>query len=88
MSLLSRLFGGGSKPEPQPELYKDVRIFPEPIKEGAEYRLAARLEKDFGDTVKTHQLIRADCFSSLEKAQEGALLKARQVIDQQGDRIF
>lgn len=90
MSLLSRLFGGGgSAPsEPEPEIYKDVAIFGDPINEGGRFRLGARLQKEINGEVKTHMLIRADTFGSHEEALEVSVSKAKMVIDQQGDKLF
>ncbi len=91
MSLLSRLFGGGggaSTPEPEPETYKDFRIFATPISEGGQWRLAGRIEKELDGTPKSHQLIRADMLPSEAAAITATLAKARQVIDEQGDRLF
>lgn len=87
MSILSRLFGGGGKSSASsapPETYKDYTITPDPIREGSVFRLAAMIEKDG----KTHHLIRADTLESEEAAQSAALAKAKQVIDEQGERIF
>ncbi len=39
-------------------------------------------------TVKSHTLIRADTLGDLEGANEASISKAKQVIDEQGDRIF
>ena len=90
MNLLSRLFGK-SAPEaksPEPILHKSCRIYPQPAKDGAGYRVSARIEKDFGDTVKTHLLIRADTCTTLEEATDTSVAKARLAIDQLGDTIF
>jgi hypothetical protein len=90
MSLLSRLFGGASAPEPQPEpeLYKDFRIFVEPEKAPGGFRLGARIEKEIDGALRSHRLIRADTFDSAETAHEMTLAKARLLIDQQGDTLF
>lgn len=88
MSFLSKLFGGGAKPEPTFEAYNGFRIFLEPVKDGGQYRIGARIEKDVDGETKTHKMIRADSFGGLEQAEEVSLLKAQQFIDQQGDRIF
>lgn len=89
MSLLSKLFGGGGGgKEPDPVVYQGYRIIPTPMKEGSEYRLAARIEKDEGGETKAHVLIRADTLGSAEAASDAAVAKAKQVIDQQGDGIF
>ncbi|MBI1170623.1 hypothetical protein GC209_04415 [bacterium] len=91
MPFLSRLFGNKPAPAaagPEPVLHKDFRIFAQPVKEGATYRVAARIEKDFGAETKVHQLIRADTSASVEEATATSLSKARQAIDQLGDSIF
>ena len=87
MSLFSKLLGRG-KSAPEPEAYNGFRIFPEPVKESGGYRLAARIEKEIDGEVKTHEMIRADMFNSLEQANEGTITKAKMMIDQMGDRIF
>ncbi|WP_103332884.1 HlyU family transcriptional regulator [Pseudotabrizicola formosa] len=90
-SFLSRLFGA-STTEPakpaDPILHNDFRIFPDPIKEGSTFRIAARVEKTFDTGVKTHQLIRADTRATLEEATEASVAKAKQAIDQLGDTLF
>ncbi len=88
MSIFSKLFGSSSKSEPTPETYNGFRIFLAPVKDGGQYRIGARIEKDYDGETKTHQMIRADSFGSLEQAEEVSMLKAKQFIDQQGDRIF
>ncbi len=86
MALFSKLFGGGGKkPEAAlPELYKDFAIFAVPEKESGGWRLAARIEKDG----KVHTLIRADVIQTKEQADAAAVAKAKQMIDEQGERIF
>jgi hypothetical protein len=89
MSLLARLFGrkpGPDTPAPEPagEEYKGFRITPAPVRESGQYRVAARIEKDG----RSHQLIRADTMASLEDATAISLAKARQMIDQMGERLF
>ncbi|SMH52834.1 HlyU family transcriptional regulator [Maritimibacter sp. HL-12] len=88
MSLLSKLFGGGSAPEPEPETHEGFRIYPEPGKESGGYRLAARIEKEIGGETRTHHLIRADVFSDRDEAAAAALRKAKQLIDQMGEGLF
>ena len=87
MSLFTKLFGGG-KTEPEPEIHNGYRIYPEPAKESGGYRLRARIEKEIDGQTRTHQLIRADTIASLEKACEASVNKAKQIIDEQGDRLF
>ena len=84
MSLLSKLFGGGSAPEPQSETYEGFKITPRPAKEGSRYRIGATIEKDG----QTHHLIRADMLETLDDANQASVRKARQMIDEQGVRLF
>lgn len=84
MSLLSKLFGGGSASTTEPEVYKDYAITAVPEKESNGWRLAAKIEKDG----KTHHLIRADVIQDKDAADAASIAKARQMIDEQGERLF
>lgn len=89
MSLFSKLFGNSDTPKTvEPEIHDGFRIYPEPIREGSNYRLSARVEKEIGGAVKSHHLIRADTFGSAEDASAAAIAKAKQLIDQMGERLF
>ncbi|MDP5084350.1 MAG: HlyU family transcriptional regulator [Yoonia sp.] len=85
MALFSKLFGGGKTPEASPpETYKDFAIFAVPLKESDGWRISARIEKDG----QTYTLIRADVIQSKEQADAASIAKAKQMIDEQGDRLF
>lgn len=89
MSILSKLFGGkgggaGSTSAAPSEEHDGFTITPEPIREGNLFRVAARIEKDG----KVHHLIRADTLNDRDEAAATSLAKARQMIDEQGDRVF
>lgn len=86
MSLLSKLFGASPKEPAKPATteYQGFTITPSPMKEGKVFRLSALIEKDG----ETHHLIRADDFTSADAANAAAIAKAKQVIDQQGVRLF
>ena len=89
MSLLSKLFGGGgAQPTPEPEDYQGFAITPEPVNEGGRYRIGATISKDIGGETKSHHLIRADVLDDQQSAVDASIRKAKQVIDEQGDRIF
>ena len=89
MSLLSRLFGRSDAADaPACETYGDFRIYPEPVAEGKTYRIAARIEADVEGETKTHKLVRADTLGDYDSAVSATIDKAKQVIDQQGMRIF
>lgn len=90
MSFLSKLFGGGggAAEPPKGEDYKGFTIFPEPIREGKTFRLCARITGDVDGEVKEHRLIRADTLESEDAAIDAARRKAKQMIDEQGARLF
>lgn len=94
MSLFSKLFGGGGAKDPapatavQPEVHEGYEIFPEPQSAGGQYRVAARIEKVVDGERKVHRLVRADTVASRDDAVAMSLVKAKQVIREQGDRLF
>jgi hypothetical protein len=93
MSFLSKLFGGGGGGSAEPaaapgEDYKGFTIRPTPTKIGSEYQLAGKIEKNVGGELKTYNFVRADRLSSRDDAAARALDKARQLIDEQGERLF
>ncbi|SPJ23975.1 HlyU family transcriptional regulator [Palleronia abyssalis] len=91
MSIWSRLFGKpkSSAPEQRPsESYKGFTIYPAPMEEGGQYRLAAIIEKEIAGETQSHHLVRADLLRDPELCAEAAVAKARTMIDEQGDRIF
>lgn len=93
-SFLKRLFGGSPKSETaaelrgEPEVYEGFTITPAPMAEGGQFRLSAIIEKDIGGETKTHRLIRADLFPSRADAEKAAAVKARRVVDEQGEALF
>jgi hypothetical protein len=88
MSILSRLFGRGSSPAPEPEAYKGFNIFPEPQSGSGGFRIAGRIEKEVDGEVKSHNFLRADTMQSKDECERFTILKAKQIIDEQGDRLF
>lgn len=95
MSFFKKLFGGGggdkqtaAKNDAKPEEYKGFLIQPQPVKQPGGFRIGARIEKDVAGTPRSHDLIRADIVSDPEEAERLSLQKARQVIDEQGERLF
>ena len=87
MSLFKRLFGGAAEEAPA-DTYKGYRITPRPMREGSDYRVAARIEKEVDGTMRTHNLTRADTVSGKDTADELSIMKAKQLIDQIGDHLF
>ena len=88
MSFFKKLFGGGTAETAKSEVYNGFTITPTPQKEGTQYRIGARIEKEIGGQVHTHTLVRADTIADPQEAADASVAKARQMIDEQGDRIF
>lgn len=87
MAWFSKLFGGGDGAQtqaPQQEIHKDFAITPQPQKDASGWRIAALIEKDG----QSHQLVRADVLNDYDAAIAASIGKAKQVIDEQGMRIF
>ena len=85
-SFFSSLFG---RKDPETggtgaETHEGFTITPAPVRDGGAWRIAAVVEKDG----RTHKLIRADTLTDRDEAARAAIAKARQAIDEQGDRIF
>lgn len=91
VGFLKRIFGGGASGASAPaatEEYEGFIISAEPISESGQFRLAGSITKELNGEMQEHKFIRADIFTSKDQADEFALLKGRQMIDQLGDRVF
>jgi hypothetical protein len=91
MPFWSHLFRARPGDAPAPaagEDYKGFRITPDPIREGGQYRIAARIEKTIDGELRRHRLIRADTMASLDEATAISAAKARQMIDERGEGLF
>ncbi len=82
--------GGGSRAEApfDPVEYNGFRIRPEPFDEGGQYQTAGVIEKDSEGGVKEHRFVRAEKHASRDDAAQFSVTKAKQIINEQGDRIF
>lgn len=94
MSFLKRLFGGGGeKAEPSTAVAKEIEhkgfiIRATPYKSDGQYQTCGVVAKEIDGVVKEHRFIRADRFAALDDAVDVSLNKGRQLIDEQGERIF
>ena len=92
-SILSRLFGsgtvGGEKaPEVEPTEYKGFRITPTPYPSKGQFQTSGLIEKDAESGRKEHRFVRAETHATFEDAASFAISKGKQIIDEQGDRMF
>jgi hypothetical protein len=95
MSFLKKLFGlGGSGaeetiPAAVSEVeHKGFRIRATPFKEAGQYQTCGVISKEVNGVLKEHKFIRADRFPALETAAEIAISKGKQIVDEQGERLF
>ena len=68
--------------------HKGFRIQPAPEAEGGQWRVAGYIIDGAEEGSKELKFIRADLFSSQEEASAVAIRKGRQIIDEQGPRLF
>ena len=63
-------------------------IYATPQREGNQFRLMGRIEKDVNGEILVRNFIRADVFTSSDDAVESTFRKAQQIIDQNGASLF
>ena len=92
---LGGLFGGGSgagsasKAHFDAEEHKGFLITPAPTQRDGQWQVAGTISREDADgTRQEHAFIRADLLPSADQAAEFALRKGRQIIDEQGERLF
>lgn len=94
MSFWKNLFGGGGAPKMPGETvggqdsYNGFTIKALLMQVGGEYQLAGLIEKELGGALQSYKFVRADRMSSRDDAVALALSKGRQIIDEQGDKVF
>lgn len=93
MSFFKRLFGGGSAEPEQPKTTAEAEhagftIHAQPYKAEGGWQTAGIVSKGEGEHRREHRFIRADRFPAIEDATEFALRKGRQLVDEQGERMF
>jgi len=90
---LSKLFGAGQGGDATPEAdapvaYKGYTILARPRHEGGAWVVAGTIRKDTEDGTQTYDFVRADSYAAREPAAEFSVMKAKQMIDNEGDLIF
>ena len=95
MSWLTRLFGRGkAEPEgaaaPTAEIeHRGFTIRATSYKsEGGHFQTAGTVVKTVDGEERRHDFVRADRFASLDDATAVSLQKGRQIVDEQGERMF
>jgi hypothetical protein len=93
MSFLKSLFGGGKASAPEPAVKAEIEhkgfvIRATPFKENGQFQTAGLIIKEIDGVKKEHKFVRADRHASQDDAVEFSFSKGRQIIDEQGDRLF
>ncbi|HWD13117.1 HlyU family transcriptional regulator [Pseudochrobactrum sp. sp1633] len=96
MSFLKRLFGLGSsdaagskaQAEPVSSEHKGFVILATPFPEAGQFQTCGLIRKEIDGEMKEHKFIRADRFATMDDAVNITLIKARQIIDEQGEGLF
>jgi hypothetical protein len=93
--LLARFFGGGTAEpgaaagDPADTVeYNGYRIRPAPFRVEGQFQTAGFIEKDFPEGRKEQRFIRADKHGTADEAKAFAISKGRQIVDEQGDKLF
>lgn len=93
ISFFSKLFGGGGNADAAPTQgdpvdYEGLVIRSSPMADGGQWRLAGVIIKQSDQGPLERQYVRADVFTSREEALDFGVRKGKQIIDEQGDRLF
>jgi len=95
MSFLKSLFGWGSSAAPQDEApaassidHKGFTITAAPFRNEGQFQTAGTITRTVDGEAKEHKFIRADRHASMEDAVTFSLAKGRQIVDEQGERLF
>jgi len=90
--LFSKLFGkkaGEAANDVGPsDTYNGYVILPNPRQDGGQWYIAGAIVREDDPEGERHEFIRADTFNNLEDAIFHSLRKARQIIDEQGERLL
>ncbi len=91
---LRRLTGGGGEGDDTgaaagPALeYNGYTIQPAPRRERGQWLTAGVISKDFPEGPKSQHFVRAETHAGPEQASDFAVIKAKQIIDERGDKLF
>lgn len=82
------IFGSKTQAVSDPVVYKEFTIEAAPIDEDGKYRTAGYISGELDGEMKRIQFIRADQNASEQMAIDHSIAKARQIIDEQGEKLL
>ncbi len=96
MSFLKKLFGfGGNESGGQDapangpsQTHEGFTITATCYENNGRWQLSGVISKEIDGAVREHRFIRADSFATREDAEQMVFFKARQMIEQMGDRVL
>jgi len=90
LTALWRRFLGRDAAEPRNDAieYNGYRIRPAPYRRAGQYQTCGIIEKEIAEETKEHRFIRAEMHPTREAAVVFSIAKAKQIIDEQGERLF
>ena len=92
-SFFSKLFGSSGEKnaapaKSDPVAYEGYLICAAPEPEGGQWRLAGEIVQETDTGSLTRAFVRADVMMSREEAEGFSIRKGKQIIDEQGKRLF
>jgi hypothetical protein len=89
-TLWHRLLGRGAATAAEAEgiEYNGFQIRPAPYRRGGGYQTCGVIAKQVAGETKEHRFVRAETHPSWESAVAFSIAKGKQLIDEQGDRLF
>ena len=94
MSFWKSLFGGAKSATDAPagpgrsDEHEGYRIEAAPFRDGDQYIVAGTISKVIDGERREHKFVRADRCPGIDDAAEMTVRKAKQIIEQSGDRMF
>ena len=80
--------GSGTPATVQTAEHGGCRIEAQPYPADGQFQVAGLISKQIDGVRREHRFVRADRFATRDQAADFSVTKARQIIDQQGDRLF
>jgi hypothetical protein len=68
--------------------YKGFTIVPTPRKAPGGWTTEGVISKELGEDTRSERFIRADMLMSEDEAADYSVMKAKKIIDEQGERLF
>ena len=91
MRFLRRNRKGGGSDEAEvaaTEKYEGYEILARPIRDAGQWRLAGTIRRPGDESGPSHDYVRADTMADHDECVRMSLLKGRQLVDEQGERLL